>query len=258
MKKLTYEYCKEVAKKYSTLKDFRTESESVYVTSLRNKWLKDYTWLKTGVGGLVKWNEATVREEALKYEFLKDFVKNSAGAYDKARKMGWLKNYTWLKQNTYNKNEHIWYVYVYEIENKYVYIGLTVDLDRRDYEHRKKIKRDSLAKFCYKNNIILERKSYIVIAENLTAKESQEMEDRLKNEYFESEKWAVINSGKTGVNTGSLGSGVQKWDKEACYNAAKQCKTRKEFCKKFSRAYNVSNKNNWMDNYTWFKKETFI
>lgn len=41
------------------------------------------------------------------------------------------------------------------------------------------------------------------------------------------------------------------WDKNTCKDAALQCKNRSELYKKFSRAYYIAYKNNWLDEYTW-------
>jgi len=41
----TYQKTYKEAKKYKTLYDFRTKSPNAYNTSIKYKWLKDYTWL---------------------------------------------------------------------------------------------------------------------------------------------------------------------------------------------------------------------
>ena len=42
------------------------------------------------------------------------------------------------------------------------------------------------------------------------------------------------------------------WNKQTCYNAAQECKTRAEFKKKFGGANWAAYKNGWIDDYTWF------
>lgn len=74
------------------------------------------------------------------------FKKNSPVAYKRAKKYGL--DLSGLAKSVYDINEPLWLVYVYEILDTYVYIGLTIDIKRRDYEHRARYKRDSLAKFC--------------------------------------------------------------------------------------------------------------
>lgn len=42
---LNEEECWRIAKKFNTIRDFRTNEASVYVTSVRNGWLRSFTWL---------------------------------------------------------------------------------------------------------------------------------------------------------------------------------------------------------------------
>ena len=259
MNQLTKEFCEKEARKYSTIKDFRKNSQSIYLKALQKNWLCEYTWLiKLGGKQPKKWTKLATEQEAKKYKTLKDFSNLSAGAYKAARKNKWLKDYVWLEKKVYNPNEKLWYVYVYEILNKYVYVGLTVDPIRRNYEHTTKKNRDRLAKFCYENKINIKESNFIIKAENLTAVEAQNLEDKLKSYYLESKNWIVINTGKTGIGTGSLGSGIQKWDKETCKKAAENCKTRADFKSKFPRAYRVSIKNKWINEYTWLIEKPLI
>lgn len=251
MKKWTIEECIEEAKKYTNLKDFRLLSNSAYVTSIRKGWFSEFTWLKR-YDCRVKWTKETVEKEILKYTTLSDFRKKSPMAYERAKQYKLdLSKLT----KSYNINDHNWLVYAYEIQNRYVYIGLTIDIKRRDYEHRTKDKKDSLAKFCKENNIILEKDSYIIKESNLTAEEAQELEDRLVKDYKNLGNWEIVNSGKTGIHVGSLGSGIRKWDKDSCIEAAKTCKYRNEFKKKYPRAYTVSHRNKWIDEFTWLNNK---
>ncbi len=45
-----------------------------------------------------------------------------------------------------------------------------------------------------------------------------------------------------------------KWTKESCFNEAKRCTSRSEFKLFNESAYRASLRNNWIDNYYWFKK----
>lgn len=46
---------------------------------------------------------------------------------------------------------------------------------------------------------------------------------------------------------------VRKWNKETCYELAKQCVSRSDFKKHNAQAYKVSRENGWLDDYTWFR-----
>lgn len=52
-----------------------------------------------------------------------------------------------------------------------------------------------------------------------------------------------------------IGKNMQKWDEQTCYNAAKQCKSRKEFREKYGRAYFLSKTENWLEKFDWLEKK---
>lgn len=47
--------------------------------------------------------------------------------------------------------------------------------------------------------------------------------------------------------------GKGKWNKETCYEAAKQCSSKKEFDEKFGGAYSKALKEGWIPTYNWFR-----
>jgi len=49
-----------------------------------------------------------------------------------------------------------------------------------------------------------------------------------------------------------IGTNPKKWTYDACYNLAKECKTKKELQKKSASAYKSALVNNWLKDYTWF------
>lgn len=68
--------------------------------SLRNGWLKDYTWFKRPAPVNRIWFEDNTREESKKYTSEKDFRKYSNQAWLNAKRNGWLSSYTWLYVKT--------------------------------------------------------------------------------------------------------------------------------------------------------------
>ena len=58
---------------------------------------------------------------------------------------------------------------------------------------------------------------------------------------------------RTSVSSPRLNERVTKWNYDSCYNEAKKYKTRGEFQKGCSGAYQVALRNNWLDNYLWLK-----
>lgn len=93
--KLTRKFCYDVAKKYESLKDFRTLDASVYNCAVKKGWVADYTWLhKAKANGY--WTYEMCCEESKKYNTRNSFRRGSSSAYGAALKNGWIDDYTWL------------------------------------------------------------------------------------------------------------------------------------------------------------------
>ena len=108
-KKWDKETCYNEAKKYKTRNEFQKGSSSAYKKAWERGWLKEYTWLhyrQTKPAGY--WdNYDNCFYEAKKYKNRRRFQRGSMAAYMKARKHGWLDDYTWFdekqKHNYWNK-----------------------------------------------------------------------------------------------------------------------------------------------------------
>lgn len=86
----TIEKCQEEALKYETKMEFRKKSSGAYSASLKFKWLDDiclHMILKQLPRGY--WTKEKCREEALKYDNIKDFYTKSITAYKKSKRKGW-------------------------------------------------------------------------------------------------------------------------------------------------------------------------
>jgi len=149
-----------------------------------------------------------------------------------------------------NLEEKIWLIYIYKFNND-IYIGLTKDIKRRHYEHKTK-HRDSIYKYCINNNINPNTIEYQIILSQLTAKESQEKEDYYK-EYYKEQGYNILNKGKTGIGSSSLGSITTKWNEQTCYQEAQKYIWYKDFHRKSPRAYTVAMTNGWILKYDWLK-----
>lgn len=86
--------------KYTTLKAFRQECVRAYDSAKANGWLEEMTWLKKNdTMPPFFWNiKVNVIEESKKYSSLVDFRSGSSGAYEGARRNGWLEEMTWLSR----------------------------------------------------------------------------------------------------------------------------------------------------------------
>ena len=88
-----YETCMEESKKYNTRNEFQKGNRSAYQVALKNGWLDKYTWLKRLVKPNGYWTYETCMEESKKYKSRNEFQKGSSGAYDVARRNGWLDDF---------------------------------------------------------------------------------------------------------------------------------------------------------------------
>lgn len=100
----SYEKCYNEALKYTKMHDFERLSNSAYNSSVRNGWIKDFTWLELTRKPRNYWNYENCYSEAKKYKSILDYQKGSSGSYHAAVKKGWLKDYTWLKLSRKPKN----------------------------------------------------------------------------------------------------------------------------------------------------------
>lgn len=303
MAKWTKETCFEVAKKCTTKSEFKKMAYRAYSLSLQNGWMNEYTWFEEKYKPSGYWTYDMCYQEAKKYKIKKEFQKKSAGAYDKARKMGWLCDYIWFdefrKPNGYwtyetcfleaqkydtksefqrkssrayhvartNKwlDDYTWLidgrvklftdkidsVYAYEFPDNTAYVGRTL-MKLQEERHIQHTTRGPVSKYAKSHN--LEMPQMEVIEDNLTLEEGLQREDYWVNWYRE-HGYNVLNKGKTGVGSGSLG-GISsgKWNYETCYEEAKKYKTRSGFQRKSSGAYNRARQNGWLDDYTWFNE----
>lgn len=249
----TKERCLEIAKECKSRGEFKKKNDSAYQSALRNKWIDEYTWF---------------------FPSIKKIYENKIDL-----------------------------IYAYIFPNKIAYIGRTIRLQMRHWEHSHRVEKDVVAKYISENNLTLPEP--IILESNLTLNEGLEREDYWAK-YYLNNGYTLLNSKSCGVNSGSLGSlgrgkwskiktyteakkyksisefrkncnsGYQaaykhgwlkdyiwfkrpvvhnkKWTKDKCFEAAKKCKTLKEFREKFITAHDVSKKNNWFKEYYWLKK----
>lgn len=93
-----YETCEKESRKYTSRADFWRFSRSAYRQALKNNWLDKFVWLIPQCKKKGFWTYQKCKEEALKYKTFHDFEKKSISACHKSRKMGWIKDFTWLKR----------------------------------------------------------------------------------------------------------------------------------------------------------------
>ena len=256
--KWDYNACYELAKQCVKKSEMKSKNQRAYIVALRNGWFSDYTWfLSDDVirhqkrPSRVKWSYERCKELALQYNKLIDFSKAYPSAYTISNRNGWIDDFDWLcrSDNAYtSKIDNVYGYFFYEFNS--VYIGRTIKPSDRDICHNINEK-STVFRFASYNNTTIPKMT--ILESNLTLTEGLVKEDYYINKY-KNEGWNVLNIAKTGKRSGSLGRlGYGKWTYNSCYNEAKKYDTMKDFRTKSASAYNVSCKNNWIDDYVWLK-----
>lgn len=243
----TYDRCETEARQYTTKKAFREGNSKAYAAALRHKWLSKFTWF---VPRFV-WTYELCFKEAEKYPTKRAFEKGSCGAYIAARRNGWLKDYVWMVKNRVNVlKDKVDSVYAYYFEEfNAVYIGRTIDPQRRDHEHIINIDIDAVAKFAHEHHIPVPQ--MVILETDLTLEEGQDREDYWLNHY-KSNGYSILNKAQTGKGKGSIGTiGAGKWNKTTTLNESKKYKTRQEFRIGSVGAYTRALKQGWIKEYSW-------
>lgn len=251
---LSYDYCVEEAHKYEYLSDFRSGSHRAYLVARNRGWLKDYDWLikEQIVPHNKKWNYDTCYAEAKKYKTRSKFGEKASGAYDVARKNGWLSDYTWMPDISASDSKvDSVYCYIFEAHNA-VYVGRTLMYRQhlRDIEH---CNMDNDSVFKYAKEMHCEIPPMQIIEDNLTVQQGREREHYWRNHY-ESQGYKMLNKAATGPKSGSIGSiGRGKWTFEKAYKIAKCFETVIDMCEEYEYLYKLSKARGWLEKFDWFR-----
>ena len=249
-----YDACLSEAKKYKYYNDFRAKSHQFYMYARKRGWLRDYIWLikEPLVPYNKKWNYDTCYAEAKKYKTRSALNKYGRGAYDVARRNGWLADYTWIPDfsDSDAKVDSV-YCYIFE-EHKAAYVGRTLMYRQhiRDIEHGNQ-ENDAVYKFAHKNKCVIPKMQ--IIEENLTVQQGREREDYWRKHY-ESIGYHMLNKAATGAKSGSIGwLACGKWTFEKAYKIAQAFQTVNEMCEEYEYLYRISKARGWLDKFDWFR-----
>ena len=230
----------EEAHKYEYLKDFVKQAPSYYAIATKRK--LDISFLKRTHHSDYSYEEVIALARKCKYA--SEFERKYGGAYNRAKAMGWYNDITWFEvpkmfNGDMNAQNHV--IYAYEDETRrFVYVGLTNDIKRRHREHSRPHKHGRNSKvYEYFTSHQMDIPQPKILSYRLTPAESREKEDEWLQKY-KNEGWIIINTAKTGKNSGSLGSYVRKWTIEALKEEASKYKTKAEFERYSSAAYSTA------------------
>jgi len=193
------------------------------------------------------------RKRALKFKTRRQFWRQDSSAAKIAWDNGWIDSFEWLTSHRdLNSKIHCVYVYTFP-ELNYAYVGRTVDIKQRHYDHFNK-ENEATYKFI-KQFDINDIPEPTIICDKLKLEESRQQEDKWIKKYKE-DGWNMINTAKAG----SIGSLIFKWSKNVCYNIAHKYLFKEDFKKCCQGAYITALYKNWMKDYTWLrtKKEVIV
>lgn len=181
---------------------------------------------------------------------IREVRENYTGVYDAMCRNGWLNIFPHLKRelNIFEDTKYTVYAFCFK-ETKTVYVGLTIDINRRTTEHLYKHCNSPVYKYATENNLRIPKVQ--ILRNELTPIESLETEDYYVNK-FKKEGWNILNKGKTGVQSGSLGTvGNGKLTYSYVYQQALKYKSLKDFREYSNTAYQKAVKEGWLDEYDW-------
>lgn len=223
--------CQTEANKYKTLKEFQKNSSSAFTMIYRNKWQSlCFGHIYTN---RQKWDYKRCKFEALKYSNMKAFVTGSSGAHSHAYRKGFLNKITKHMETLGHK--YLRQLYVFEHNDKSVYVGLSYNAKERYKAH-----------MLYNKLIINKKKSskqtFKILDGFYKPKiASKKEQDLVKN--YRKKGWKILNK----IKAGGLGGGKQYWTLELCVAKAEKYKRRDQFCKENTGAADAIFKNGWKE-----------
>ncbi len=241
----TYKMVQDIADKYDNVKDFYSKDKKAYNAAASNGWLPTVT------SHMIRkkrdnWTKEEIINLASKYTFLKDFYTLEKNAYAAAKNNGWLDELLMNLKRLGNLTKRA--VYVWEFPDKSVYVGLTLDLRRREAEHMDKEGASAVSKHIVKTNTLPKQK--LISDEYVDAEDAINLE-RCTIENYRHDGWNILNK----LKGGGLGCRSRIWTKEKVAQEALKYDNSKDFKEKSKGAYKAAVGNKWLEELTkHFKK----
>lgn len=270
----------EEAKKYNTFKEFREKSRGAYDYAATHDLTKKIkTFLEVGHKPIGYWTYEKCLEEAKKYTTLIDFHNKSSSAYTYSKKNNWLEKFTWLGST---RNKKYGKEYTIEELNELSSQCINRTEFKKKYNHA--------WNFARKNKLIQKLEFKPIVGVETYQKCSQDGSKVIVRKPINTDKFRVIpkkwtyekcaeeakkyeyyHDFMTKCNSAYTTACYRKWIKdftwlkrervehghwtyENCLEEAKKYKTLTDFHDNSNTAYNVSLKNGWIKDYTWFEK----
>ena len=246
-----FDRCYDIAKCYTSKKDFREKSPECYTASVNYGFIKNFNWLKDERIDLYNGKIDTIYA----YEFINEksvYIGRTLSKRAKERD----REHIYIEKDTVASfakkcNIAVPKMKILETEltldESVIKEGKWIETYReKGWNILNKIKAGGLgrmgkckAKYTYEYCLLLAKQCK-------TLYEFRKIEGGIpyitarKHEWTDEYSWLTRQVKENGY-----------WIEETCKEAALQCKTRAEFGKRFSRAYYIAYTNNWLDDYTW-------
>lgn len=191
----TKEKCIEVAKQCHSRMELKRKFSHAYNTIVNNKWLDEIC------GNMKKpkvwnrfWTFKLCKKIASKYKYKKEFEIKNSGAYQAAKKYGWLDEITKHMIKLGSKTKRM--IYSFEFPDNTVYVGLTYNALRRKNEHLnpRKYTKSSVYKHMKKTKLT---PKFLHLTDYLSINDAIFYEEKFLKEYKNS-GWIILNKIKTG------------------------------------------------------------
>jgi predicted GIY-YIG superfamily endonuclease len=229
----TYDDIFRIAQNYDRLIDFKNSENAAFLYAKRHGFIDDViSHMKRNI----RWDKDKIHNISLKYGSRSEFEKNDPNAYNSALRMGIMDDVTQHMQLLGNRYKRM--IYVYEFSDKYFYVGLTYNQNKRNYNHLRDV-RSSVNQHMLKTGLtpILKK-----ITEYITNDEAVQKENEILNQYINN-GWKPLNKRKTG----GLGGNLQKWSKDKVMSIVKKYTKLKDFRNNEPRAWESAVRNDWYD-----------
>ncbi len=246
--KWTYKKVKEEAMKYTTITDFGKYGGFACTKAYLMGWIDDFTWLEYPRKKSNYWNYGTCYEEAKKYRNRSEFQNKASGAFNIAKRNGWL-------------NEYIWFTYDEKFPSGYW------NEERCREEALKYTARYDFKKGCSKAYEAAKRNGWLDSYTWFTPSKTEKKwtYETCKKEGKKYKTKTEFRDGNNGAYQAALRHGWLKeftwfvpsfrYTYKLCFEVAKKYNTVKDFVSNDPNVYNAARKNNWLKEYDWIKKE---
>ena len=239
-----------------------TEKEGYYLQRyLDNGWII-LNRAKTGsIGKLAKdkWTKQTCYEEALKYQTRGEFAECNSSAYDKARRSGWLADYTWFEEqqkpagywddfdNCYKAASGCRTKTEFQKKHNRAYV-ISRQNDWMKHFTWFNIKRAPVNKKWYYDSVLEEAKKYKSRKE-FSVKARGAYKIALVNGWIDSYDWFEDTHDALSKALQTSWEKRRKWTYDICKQIASESKGKADFSRKSRGAYLASWKNKWLDDF---------